>query len=169
MNLTQYANHGFWRTRNTGKGLETLVLASQGQVVLLKVPNGVQWLPGGKTVPKAGPCDFIGLHLPTKRMVILDAKECGLVHRFDVGDGSKVKPHQIEELVRFGRAGAIAGLLVERTRTRQLYWLPWQMLDVRPLPPSYQWDELYEIGPSTHAVQWDKVLTAAATAEKDGE
>lgn len=153
--------------RNTGKGLESLVLASQGDVVLLKVPNGVQYLPGGKTVPKAGPVDFVGLHLPTKRMVILDAKQCDLVHRFPVGNTSSVKPHQIAELIRFGEAGAVSGLLIESTRHRRLHWLPWQML--MRCPPSYPWASIPEIGPSTHAVQWDKVLAAAATAEKDGE
>lgn len=145
--------------RARGRHLESLVLASQGTVTLTKIPNGVRYLPGGKTIPCKSPVDFAGTVHGSGRAVWLDAKQCDLKGRFPVGNKDHVTPQQIAELVRHGRAGAVAGLLVERTGEDELYWCDWSILT--NAPPSYAWKDLAYVGSSKLAVNWWHVLEAA--------
>lgn len=148
-----------------GRGCESLILASQTAVALVKVPSAVQFIPGGKIVKKKGPCDFVGLVRGTSRMVILDAKECDLRLRFPVGNKDHVPEHQREQLVHFGQLGALAGLLVESTAHGRLHWLPWRMLI--DAPPSYPWEAIPEVGPASRLIDWARVF--AADAARDGK
>jgi len=149
-----------------GKALESLILRSQGAAcgaIYQKVPNGIQWVGGGKSFPCKSPVDFMGLLTDgTARSLVFDAKECKLVTRFPVGHKDHVSPHQLEQLIRYGRSGALAGLLVAATSTRRLYWLSWRYLV--NAPPSYPWDDprMVDIGSAAMAIDWRKVATADA-------
>lgn len=142
-----------------GSSLETVVLASQTLIRATKVPNGVKYLRGGRTVPTKGPVDFFGICRRTKRLVLFDAKQCDLAQRFPVGNTDHLPPHQRDLLITYGREGAIAGLLIEATRLRRYFWLYWESLV--SCPPSYQWndgDHLHDLGPTTHLPLWDRVF-----------
>lgn len=139
-----------------GRGCESLVMASQTLVCLDPVPRGIRYLPGGKAVPAASLVDFVGIVRDSGRLVCLDAKECHVKTRFPVGNADHVSPKQIEFLCRYGRLGALAGLLIESTAHARLHWLPWRMLD--PLPASYPWEEVPEIGSTAFTVNWNLVM-----------
>jgi penicillin-binding protein-related factor A (putative recombinase) len=146
-----------------GKRLETLVVSSQQGVVLTKMPSAARWI-GRKTIAVKGPCDFFGMYLATREFLIFDAKECELATRFPAGNPDHVRPHQIEELTRYGRNGAISGLLILRTTTDDLHWLPWEMLV--DCPPSYRWEEIPHVGSAKVAIDWDRVRQVARVAEQ---
>ena len=144
------------KPRTNGRRCESLVLASQTLVCLDPVPRGIRYLPKGRAVPAASLVDFVGLVRDSGRFVCLDAKECHLKGRFPCGDASHVSPKQVEYLCRYGRLGALAGLLIESTAHHRLHWLPWWMLD--PLPASYPWDQVPEIGSTAFTVNWGLVM-----------
>lgn len=135
-----------------GKRLETLLLKSPHVgVELVRHPNGVQWLPGGRTVPKRGPVDFSGVFTGTGRAIYFDTKECEGVNVLTTST-STLPEHQRLELIRLGHAGALAGLLCLRTRTDELYWADWRLLiDDRP---SIRWDVMHKIGLAGVGIQW---------------
>lgn len=148
------------KTASRGKSLESLILASQGAyVVLEKVPNGVKTLAGGRVVRCKSIVDFMGTVTSSGRAIVFDAKQCDLKHRFPVGNADHVTPDQRATLIRHGKAGAIAGLLVNSTYWQLLYWLSWQQLQAGT--PSMRWSELTTIGLSTHAVDFGKLLRLA--------
>lgn len=140
---------------NRGKSLEAAVLASQSDVLLAKVATGARFLPGGRAVACKTLPDFVGVVKRTGRLVAFDAKQCGNAKRFEI-TRSSVPPHQREHLTRWGAAGGLCGLLIERTAARTYHWLDWRML-VTP-PPSYGWDEICVVGPSYMAVNWRAVF-----------
>jgi hypothetical protein len=153
------------RARSTGKVLEALILNSRSGygVELEHVPNGVQFIGGGKTIPKKSPVDFGGSVVGTGRAVWLDAKECHKAGSFDASD-DKLKRHQVDLLIRQGRAGAIAGLLIRCSTTERLHWLDWRLLVDRR--PTYPWGELPDVGDAkAYRVDWAAVSRAVAALE----
>lgn len=147
------------RPGTSGKSLEALILASPG-AVLTHVGQAAKRIQGGKVVAVRGPVDFFGTLAPGGRAIAIDAKRCELVRRFPVGDLTHLPQHQRAELVRYGRAGAVAGLIVEAAARGQLYWCGWQWLEAPP--PSLAWDELYYLGKSSEPVRWSDVVAANA-------
>jgi penicillin-binding protein-related factor A (putative recombinase) len=145
---------------NRGRALEALVLASQGPgVAITQVPNGVRWLRGGNTCPTKSPVDFFVT--VNGRAVVFDTKRCAVASRFPVGNPDHVTPAQVAEVVRHGRAGAVAGLLVENVKAETLHWLDWQQVrSPPPLSPSLPWEHLVVVGDVKHAIDWRRVVAA---------
>jgi hypothetical protein len=145
---------------NSGRGLESTVLASQAKGICVdKIPHGMRHIGGGRTVPVPGPVDFMGTL--AGRSLVFDAKQCARKTRFNLGDRTMVKPHQRERIIRHGEAGAIAGLLVEATAFGLYLWLDWRYLkhDVASIP----WDDAcwIELGDTAHAIRFDRLITPA--------
>ena len=68
------------------------------------------------------------------------------------GEEFFIPDSKAEQLLTYGEAGAVAGLLCEQTTTRQLYWCDWG--NFRQRTPSICWTNMLAIGPSSHAVRW---------------
>jgi|GEM_PF-4410288 len=120
------------RQRTNGKALERIVLTYPG-VPITQVPQAARVIrKGGQafTLRQRGPCDFFGCI--NGRMLVFDAKESGLAHRLQTSD-CHLPAHQRSELIRYGREGAIAGLLVMRTTDGALFWCDYRLL-VMPGP-----------------------------------
>lgn len=139
----------------SGKSLELVVANGGGVIEWTRVPNGVKYVRGGDTVPTKSPVDFIGTVIGTGRAVFCDAKRCSQKTGYNA-QRDHLKPHQISELVRHGRAGAIAGLLIESTAEGAFYWLGWR--DLQQNKASYRWAELRRVGMSNVAINWRLVI-----------
>jgi penicillin-binding protein-related factor A (putative recombinase) len=154
-------------TARPGKTLERLIESEQKlpnvPVVLTFVRQEARRIPdrargGVKLIAMKGPCDAFGTVRATGRSIVFDMKECKAVRSFDA-KLDHLPHHQVGELIRHGRAGAIAGLLVLSTRHGWLYWLDWKKLVQRK--PTYPWDELEYAG-TMHGVNWPAVCRSAA-------
>lgn len=152
------------KPKSKGKTLETLVLNSPG-LTIVKVPNGIRYIGGGRKIAEKSPCDFFGV-TDSGRAVVFDAKECGSDTRFPVGDKTHVEPHQIKQIVQFGEKGAVAGLLVMRMKTDSLYWIGWKrLIDV---PPSFEWDDMRFLC-SVGSIPWNLIIEADDYGNRDYE
>lgn len=144
-----------------GKTLERLITSEQTlpnrEVVLTHVGQAARRIGEGKVVAVKGPVDFFGTVRGSGRSILFDAKECGKPS-FDCNT-SAVKQHQINELVRHGRAGALAGLLILDTRSGWVVWLDWRKLEQRK--PTYPWDDLEYAG-TLHGVNWTALCRSLA-------
>lgn len=147
------------RTGHEGKGLELLILASQTDVLLTKIPRGSRTIPGGKSVSIPSSVDFFGIHKPSGRMICFDAKQSKNPNRLETST-CKLAEHQRLEILRYGEAGAIAGLLCERSAASELFWCDWRQLQTRR--PSIPWDEMTLMGSSRQSVQWIIVVFNSA-------
>lgn len=149
----------------SGKSLETAVAMPNGVIVFTKIPNGVQFKTGGDFFYTKSPPDFAGTVVGSGRAVWLDAKRCGLVRAFNPST-SALKQHQVDALVRHGRAGAVAGLLIEATEWDTYYWLDWTRLAdlTETFRPVFRWGDLPDLGAATHTIDWRRVLAVAAPA-----
>lgn len=93
----------------------------------LKIPSA-----GGKFIGKDNfirqktACDFCGTIRKTGRAFVCDFKACERANLFPLSD-DHLKPHQRDELIAHGRAGAVAGLLIEHANDG-VYWAEWTML-----------------------------------------
>jgi hypothetical protein len=145
------------RTGHEGRNLESLILASQGGVLLTKIPFSAKRLPGGHIVACCGPCDFFGIHIPSGRMLVFDGKQSKNPHRLPTGE-KEFREHQRLELIRYHDAGAISGLLCESTATGRLYWCSARRFLTRA--PSIPWEDMIDIGPATHTVEWGRIVEA---------
>jgi hypothetical protein len=151
------------RPGTSGRTLETLALASSGRgAVPTKVPNGVKYLPGGKTVPIPSPVDISGT-LAGGRHLVFDCKECGRADGFAV-NADHVRPHQIMELCRHGEQGAAAGLLILRTATDGLYWLDYSRLAASQ-GHVVKWDAMPLVGTAKVAIDWANVAAGGRASE----
>lgn len=156
------------RTGREGRSLESLILASQTDVLLTKIPLSARRMPGGKIVACAGPVDFMGGYREDGRLIVFDAKQNKNPRRLPTGK-KELREHQIEEIIRYGIAGFIAGLLCECSTTRTLYWCRWELLGRRRA--SIPWAEMDEIGHSSEPVNWKAIMreflrSPASRAEK---
>lgn len=142
-----------------GSHLEKLILASSGGDMLLeKIPSGSRWIGPGKSVPTKSPVDFMGVWRPTMRCVVLDAKTCSLAGpSFPLGNADHFPEHQREQIVRFGKHGAVAGLLILRMKTDMLYWISWHTIDGPMGRASIAWDDMAWIGPAGKAISWELI------------
>jgi hypothetical protein len=154
--------------RATWAAFEQQILLPTNAVALRKMEPSAVRIGGGKMVAKRGPCDFWGVVKSTPeckgscgRMIILDAKECGLQYRFPVGNDSHFPLHQRMELVAMGREGAVAGLLVHANHTDVglVLWLPWQHLVERETSIEWADPRWLTIGESSDPIDWEKILT----------
>lgn len=142
------------RTGKEGRSLETLILASQTDVLLTKIPLSARRLPGGKVVACAGPVDFMGAFRDTREALIFDAKQSKNPSRLET-NADKLKEHQRIMIVEYGISGICAGLLCECTATRELYWCFWGLLTYRK--PSIPWEQMRCIGSSDKPVDWNAI------------
>jgi len=144
-------------TGNRGRSLETVIDASQRNVVCItKIPSGAKWIGPRKMVATKSPVDFMGVVCGTGRAIVFDAKTCNLARSFPVSNADHFPEHQREFLIRHGRAGAIAGLLVESTRMGAYFWVNYHWLIVTSVG-SYQWgDDVFDcLGPNSGPVLFE--------------
>lgn len=146
---------------NRGRGLEQLVLNSQSRatVLLTQVPQAAKRIGGGKVVTVRSSCDFFGIYAPTRQLIVFDCKTCALPHRLDTRE-AHLPEHQRLEILRYGEAGAIAGILAERSPYTELFWVPWQLLTTRE--PSIPWAAMVPIGSAKFAIQWQRFCGSAS-------
>lgn len=155
---------------NRGRLAENIAKQTVGAELEFVGQAGRRILRDGKPefIPVQGPCDAMGT-LPGGRSVVADVKKCDLVKRFKC-DRDHVPEHQREKLVRHGRMGALAGLLILSTRQGRWYWATWRLLVKRPA--SLLWDELLPVGdvPSWGIIdRWDRQAAATPAAGEEGE
>lgn len=97
------------RTGREGRSLESLIVQSQTTVLLTKIPLSARRLGHGKIIPIAGPVDFFGCFRADGRIIVFDAKQTKNLHRLPTGK-KQLHEHQRLEIVRYGEAGAVAGV-----------------------------------------------------------
>jgi hypothetical protein len=143
-----------------GSGFEAIVLASQSLTLVTKIPNGHRYLKGGNLQPIKGPVDFMGMVKGSGRMMVFDAKECSQLLRFPCGNETHVPRHQVEHIVRYGSAGALAGLLIwaKHPGVAQYFWMNWTLMKGL-LPSSIAYENLFPICTDKLNVQWDRVIS----------
>lgn len=138
---------------NRGRNLESVILASQCNIVTLsKITAGQKWLKGGKTVSQKQFVDFVGCVNLTGQMICFDAKQWDDAKcRLD-----KVSPFQRDTLNRYNAAGAIAGLLIESTKLRRFFWFAVTDYHHEPIG----WDSIWlkDIGPNTRGVSFAEIV-----------
>jgi hypothetical protein len=141
-----------------GKSLERAVVASQqlGIVTLVKTEPGIAFGRGGSVRATLGLPDFLGVIRGTGRAIVFDAKECDAPKGFPL---AKLKPHQADLIMRWGDAGACAGVLIEATAARQFFWWTWASLQARwtMRAVTVSWAEMAAIGDSTHLIKFDRI------------
>ena len=146
---------------NRGKSLESIVLASQLNVVCLdKIPTSSRIVRAGtetKSLRLKSPPDFIGTVCGSGRAIVFDAKQCD-EKRFPL---SKIRPHQAEWIIRHGLAGAVAGVLIESTNNHHYWWLSWNSLDAitRARTPSIEFTDFEAdcLGPSSRIIDFTRI------------
>lgn len=145
----------------TGKSFEEMILASQSPstVLLTKIPLSARRIRGREMVACRGPCDFLGMYVPTGRMVIFDAKSGKGDNRLETRE-AHFPLHQRAQIIRYGEAGAIAGLMAESSTNQMVYWCPWTMLIVPR--PSIPWAEMICVGSSREVIDWRKIVEASS-------
>jgi hypothetical protein len=114
---------GAWRAFE-----ELCRLSVSRHVELLTMPPcGAKWV-GKRLVPQRIACDIAGTVRATGRAFMSDAKSTALATRCPVGNREFVDDDLRREVIAQGRAGAIAGLFVERRSAHEVYWVPWEVL-----------------------------------------
>lgn len=147
---------------NRGKSFETVILASQRDVVRLeRIEQAAKRIGKGRMIPLKSPCDFTGTVVGTGRAITFDAKVCDLANRFPCGNRDHVPAHQIEHLIRHGEAGAIAGLLIWATKRCRYFWMDWRFLSKSP---SLEWSHvaMVELGDDARTVDFHRVPGVAS-------
>lgn len=96
-------------------------------VELFNIPDvGGRFIKGKGFIPDFAPSDLIGTVRGTGQSFITDAKSCQHPTLFKFA--ANVKPHQRDEIVRSGKAGAVAGLIVEAVAFGKVFWIDWTLL-----------------------------------------
>ncbi len=115
-------NLAIWSEDSLREG-QALVSAArddnQGSVQRITVQQWRKFIPESKAEP-----DYGGTIAPSGRAIFYDAKTT----RREVLDFDNLHAHQIGFLERMARLGAIAGFLVEFSRSSEVYFLPIQVL-----------------------------------------
>jgi penicillin-binding protein-related factor A (putative recombinase) len=151
------------RAPGAGKTLERMVNDDQqavrrSPVTLTFVRQEAKWIPDGrggvKLIAQRGPCDAFGTFTINGLAVVFDMKECKNNTAFNAQE-SCVHQHQVDQLIRHGGSGAIAGLLILASKTGTLFWLNWTLLVKRK--PTYPWQDLLAVGSLATGVAW-KIL-----------
>ena len=125
--MTRYANRG--------QGFERLLTHSaaayrrKNQALIDKIPTSWIVQRAGKRIVSAFPekksgVDYIGI-IATGRPVAIEAKSTIERTRFPL---SLVEPHQVDFLKQWHTLGGIAFLLVEFAKLREVYRIPFDML-----------------------------------------
>jgi len=150
------------RPQKRGKRLERMCAAPSPLVLLVRVEQGIRrFRKGGDWQQQSvkSPPDFYGCVIGTGRLVVFDAKETAHARHLDARP-KIVKTHQKRQIVRAGRAGAVAGLLCLRTTDDALFWCPWPLLEnetVTEIP----WSAMRACGTVRRGIDWRLVLAAA--------
>lgn len=122
--------------RFKGKGLEQLlefvhmVYQNQNIAIVEKVEVSKIWnKTAGKMVysKKAG-FDYQGVICEDGRAIAIEAKESQDKLWIDPKGKSGLKVHQIEALIRYGRANAYAGVVWSCTSVNKIFFLDWKFL-----------------------------------------
>jgi hypothetical protein len=152
---------GGYRARAAGGSLESLVIASQRDVRLVKIGNYAKRISGRafggcKLIEERSHFDFVGCYADG-RFIAFDAKCAGpQLASLRVNAPSIVKPFQVEALQMFADAGGIAGILCECGRLRDVRWLP--AGELRRAAP-VRWDDAAWIvlGPSSQVIDFRRL------------
>ncbi len=144
---------------NRGRALESIIMASQANIVrLIQVSGTAKRIGGGKMIQTKGPVDFSGVIVGSGRAICFDAKTCGEKNHLDTGK-DKLLEHQRQELLRMGEAGAIAGLLCLSTARQRYYWCDWRLLTQRR--PSILWDTMADMGDAAFTIGFKRLADVA--------
>lgn len=149
---------------NRGRPLEQLVIDTLPDWICLdKTRAGVRTLKGGRIIGCAGPPDFLGT-IQGGRSICFDCKQTSEKYSFPV---AVVPAHQRRWLVRNGRMGAVAGLLIEATAEGRLYWMGWKLLE--GMGDRWEWKQLVEVGQG--AIDWSLIVesSGAPLSTSDGK
>lgn len=125
------------KAQSTGAGFQKVILASLSlmtcPVALEELPScGAKFITKGRFIRLPIPCDLVGCVRGCGVAFHADAKSLGDSYAtFPLTDRKKIEPHQILHLCRMGRAGAVAGMLVESKRVAMYLWLDWRHLEGR--------------------------------------
>lgn len=94
--------------------------------------------------------------------MVFDAKQCDLVKGFRVNHDEHFPQHQRDFIQRMGRAGAIAGVLVEATAISEFLWLDWEYLSPHKhcAWPVVLWENPLwrRLGDTLHAIQFSRLI-----------
>lgn len=127
---------------NRGKTLESIVeLSQRGVVRVVKMGAEAKFLGGGAISPRKGPVDYVGTVVGTGRSICFDAKQSAQKYGLRT-DQSHIPSHQRDFLIDQGRAGAISGLIVLRSRENQVLWLDWKYLWSSITRGVIRWDDM---------------------------
>ncbi len=133
-------------------------IACTALVEPLRIPSvGGKYIGGGKMIHQKTACDFAGTVRENGRSFVCDFKVCGLPKVFYFKD--HLSEHQRIELINHGKAGAIAGLLIEATARREIRWASWQQIETDDLALAF--DEMRFVGPSNTVPDLRAVIAQA--------
>lgn len=107
------------RAEEAGKAFQRLILRTAARSLAVELEAlpacGARFVGKGKAHPLPICCDLAGCYIGSGRGIYIDAKSMlEKTGGIRLGDPKIVKPHQAAFLHRMARAGAVAGLLVER-------------------------------------------------------
>jgi penicillin-binding protein-related factor A (putative recombinase) len=150
-----------------GSSLEAIVLASQGNVIAVtKMMAGARFIGKGRFIHQKGVVDFVGTVCGSGRAICFDAKQCDVKGRYPVGNRDHLASHQVDYLIRQGRAGAVSGLIVEATHASlaAFFWCDWDVLVANE--PSMKWDDprLLRLGSNRRAINFAMVPGVVSVA-----
>ncbi len=146
-----------------GRGLESCVGVSQrGIVAVEKMEAFAKWKFNSKTrkvelTAEAGPVDWVGTVCGTGRSIHFDTKEGSIPTRFDIRPVLTDK--QRKHLITQGRAGAIAGLLIEAKHPsrQRFFWLPWEALVVDEASVKWEDPRLVDLGSARGPIDFRRI------------
>lgn len=154
------------------KSFESVCLmAIQQHVKLLEIPRtGAKVI--GQTADgrpdvklKKVAVDFCGTIKGTGRAFLTDAKSTEHPTLFQF---SMLTEDQHRELVDHGKAGAVAGVIIESITMRKTYWLPWTVLDTRERSIAWTDSRLVWLGLRSVAPDLMRVIPNDACVQTGG-
>lgn len=132
----------------------------------VEIPSGAKWIGKGRHVPVASPFDRAGAVYGSGRGVFWDYKAVNpKVASLRVGDPKIFKPHEVDNLVRLGRTGAISGVLVSCGRYNDVRWMDARHLVMR-VPIRFDDPRWLILGPAGGPVPFRKLVEAYADGRR---
>lgn len=160
-----------------GKLLESMILRAQlGIICVCKISNGMRYVGGGEKltnergqtrfVPRSvavkSACDFVGCICGTGQAIAFDAKVSNLVKGFRVNHDDHFPEHQREFLAKIGKAGAVAGAVIEAVAVGRYLWLDWRYFTARTDTPwpVIPWTDnaMFDLGPTTGLIRFKALI-----------
>lgn len=122
-----YSNRGKPFERNINRSNDTYKLKNWGHIEKAEPPVKVKHQQGNRIIgyfEKKGFVDYFGIS--NGRAIAFEAKSTRERKRFDL---SNVNPHQVESLEAWNEQGGIAFLLIEFSKHREVYFVPYEAFE----------------------------------------